>query len=73
MPAPDYSDLNPEVLRRGLVDGNGNLKPGLVTPEYTGGTPSAAGEIKASLRNADGTLKAGLIRGDQLKESISPD
>ena len=68
---PDYSDLIPANLKPGLTTPDGaNLKPGLVTPAYTGGTPSAADQIKPSLRNADGSLKAGLVLGSELKPSL---
>lgn len=65
----DYSDLIPGNLKPGAVSGS-DLKPGLVTADYAGGTPSAADQIKAGLRNADGSLKAGLLLGDVLKAGI---
>ena len=68
---PDYSSLNPAVLKPGLTTPDGaDLKPGLVTSAYTGGTPTAANQIKPSLRNADGSLKAGLVSGGALKPSL---
>lgn len=68
---PDYSDLNPANLKPGLTTPDGlELKPGLVTSAYAGGTPTASNQIKASLRNADGSLKPGLISGSALKASL---
>jgi hypothetical protein len=66
---PDHRDLNPDRLKPGLVKG-GRLKPGLVTPAYTGGTPGAAGQIKPSLRDRNGNLKPGLVQGNVLKPSL---
>jgi hypothetical protein len=66
---PDHRDLNPDRLKPGLAKG-GRLKPGLVTPAYTGGTPGAAGQIKPSLRDRNGNLKPGLVQGNVLKPSL---
>lgn len=63
---PDYTDLDPSQLKPGLVDGP-NLKPGLVTPLYTGGTPTAPNQIKPNLRYPNGQLKPGLVDGLALK------
>jgi hypothetical protein len=67
---PDHRDLNPDRLKPGLAKG-GRLKPGLVTPAYTGGTPGAAGQIKPSLRDRNGNLKPGLVNGNELKPSLT--
>lgn len=68
----DYSDLDPAILKPGLTTPDGaNLKPSLVTSDYTGGTPSAANQIKPSLRNADGSLKAGLLTDGALAASLT--
>jgi hypothetical protein len=69
----DYSDLIPANLKPGLLTQDGlNLKPGLTTSLYSGGTPTAANQVKSSLLNADGTLKPGLTTADgsALKPSL---
>ncbi len=68
----DYSDLIPANLKPGLTTPDGqDLKPSLVTPLYTGGTPTAADQFKPSLRDAGGNLKPGLVMGDgTLKPSV---
>lgn len=70
---PNYADLNPAILKPGLTTADGaNLKPGLVTPAYSGGVPSNANQVKPSLLKADGTLKAGLLTiGGELKPSLA--
>ncbi|QDV26919.1 hypothetical protein [Aureliella helgolandensis] len=67
---PDYSDLDPNRLKPGLTDGSGNLKPSLVTPDYTGGTPDSASEVKPSLIRPDGSLRPGLLLAGDLKPSL---
>lgn len=66
---PNYSDLNPAALKPAWSDGT-NLKAALTTSNYSGGTPSAANEVKASLLNADGSLKASLLVGGELSPGI---
>lgn len=65
----DYSDLDPSILKASLTDGNGNLKPSITTSSYTGGIPSSAADLKASIRYPDGRLK--WAKGDgSLKDAI---
>lgn len=67
----DYRDLNPSILKPGLTTPDGlDLKPSLVTTAYSGGTPSAANQIKPSLRNADGSLKSSIANANLLKPSM---
>ncbi|GAB5404318.1 MAG: hypothetical protein Aurels2KO_25490 [Aureliella sp.] len=67
----DHTDLIPANLKPGLTTPDGqDLKPSLVTPLYTGGTPTAVEQIKPSLRDSAGNLKPGLLDGDMLKRSL---
>lgn len=66
---PDYRDLDPTKLKPGLVEG-GKLKPSLTTDLYTGGTPSAANQVKRSIVDASGNLRAGLVHNGKLKPSL---
>ena len=52
--------LNPALLKPSLTDGAGNLRHALVTDSYSGGTPSAASELRGSLVDDGGKLKPGL-------------
>jgi len=64
----DYSDLVPAYLRPSVSDGT-RLKPSITTSNYSGGTPSAADEVKPSLMYADGTLKESVADAVGLKAS----
>lgn len=64
----DYSDLVPAYLRPSVSDGT-RLKPSITTSNYSGGTPSAANEVKPSLMYADGTLKESVADAVGLKAS----
>ena len=55
--------LVPANLKPGMVSG-GNLKPSLVTSEYTSGTPSVSNQVKPGLLDADGNLKPSLTDSD---------
>jgi hypothetical protein len=66
---PDHSGLNPQRLKPGLKSGD-RLKPGLVTPSYSGGTPTSAAQVKPSLLDRAGNLKPGLVSGGKLKPSL---
>jgi len=59
----DYSDLDPTALRASLSDGT-RLKKSITTDLYTGGTPSAANQVKRSIMYADGTLKESVTYAD---------
>lgn len=59
----DYSDLDPTALRASLSDGT-RLKKSITTDLYTGGTPSAANQVKPSIMYADGTLKESITYAD---------
>ena len=59
----DYSDLDPAALRASLSDGT-RLKKSITTDLYTGGTPSAANQVKPSIMYADGTLKESITYAD---------
>lgn len=59
----DYSDLDPTTLRRSLSDGT-RLKKSITTALYTGGTPSAANQVKPSIMYPDGTLKESVTYAD---------
>lgn len=63
------SEFNPANLKPSWVKGS-NLKPSVTRDSYSGGTPSAASDLKPPLTNADGTLKASLRVGGQLKPSL---
>lgn len=65
----DHSGLDPSRLKPNLVR-DGNLKPGLVTPNYAGGVPGNGTQIKPSLLDAAGQLKPGLVSGTDLKPSL---
>jgi PKD repeat protein len=66
----DYSDLIPANLRASLSDGT-RLKPSITTSAYTGGTPSAANQVKRSVVYADGTVKPSMAYADgTLKPSV---
>lgn len=71
----DFSQLDPSRLKPGLTDGNGNLKPSLVTSSYAGGVPASASDLKPSLVYPDGRLREGLIESDHddLKLSLLGD
>lgn len=56
----NVSLLDPSGLKPGMVSG-ANLKPGLVTASYSGGTPSAATDIKRGMLTDDGNLKRSLL------------
>ncbi len=56
----DVNKLIPGSLKPSVSDGT-NLKPSITTPNYGGGTPSAANEIKRSIVGADGNLKRSLV------------
>ena len=64
------SSLDPSTLKPCLIDASGNLKPGLTTSSYSGGTPSNASELKPGLVDSDGNLKPGLILGDGVKPGL---
>lgn len=70
---PNYSDLDPAKLKPGLTDGNGNLKPSLTTPLYTGGKPTNANQVKRSIVDAAGNLRAGLVHDGKIKRSLLRD
>lgn len=55
------SDLIPSQLKPAWVDADGNLKPSLTRSSYSGGTPTAASDLKPSLLKPDGTLKNSLL------------
>lgn len=55
-------------VRRGMLDGNGNLKPGLVNSSYTGGDGTAE-TLKPSLLDGDGNLKPGWLNSDGSRKS----
>ena len=64
----DYSDLDPTALRRSVSDGT-RLKKSITTDLYTGGTPTAANQVKRSIMYADGTLKESIANASGLKPS----
>lgn len=64
----DYSDLDPTLLRPSVSDGT-NLKPSITTNGYSGGTPSAATDLKRSICYADGTLKQSIADSVGVKAS----
>jgi hypothetical protein len=63
--------LDPAVVKAGLSDGT-NLKAGITTSSYGGGTPSSPEEIKNGWLDSEGNLKAGLVdeNGD-LKKGLT--
>ncbi len=68
-----FSDLDPRVLRQGLVTADrSRLKPGMTTPLYAGGTPTAANQVKPSWLHINGiNLKPGLVDSQgNLKTSL---
>ncbi len=67
----DHTAFNPALLKPGLVDAAGNLKPSLTTSTYSGGTPSAATDLKPGIIRPDGTIREGLVdANDNLKPSL---
>jgi hypothetical protein len=68
----DHSDLDPQRLKPGLKTGS-RLKPNLVRPSYTGGTPTAADQVKPTLLDKAGNLKPGLASDGNLKASLLQD
>jgi hypothetical protein len=68
----DYSDLDPAALRASLSDGT-RLKKSITTDLYTGGTPSAANQVKPSIMYADGTLKESVTYADGTLKTVLAD
>jgi hypothetical protein len=65
----DYSDLDPAILKPSLSDGT-DLKPSITTDSYSGGPPSAPGDLKPSVVYPDGRIKEGLLYLGELAPSI---
>jgi hypothetical protein len=66
----DYSDLDPAALKPSLSDGT-DLKPSITTDSYSGGTPSAPGDLKPSIVYPDGRVKEGLLHRGFLNPSVT--
>jgi hypothetical protein len=64
-----YSDLDPTRCRPSVSDGT-NLKPSLTTSGYSGGTPTAATDLKRSIVYPDGTLKQSIADATDLKRCM---
>lgn len=62
--------FNPAVLKPSMKTSGGDLKPSLVTANYSGGTPGA-GDLKPPLLKANGDLKESLLQNGVLKPSIA--
>jgi len=67
-----WTEFTPANLRRSFHDGAGNLRPSVVTDQYLGGDPAAAGDLKPSIIDSAGNVRAGLIEGSSLKASVAP-
>jgi hypothetical protein len=59
-------------LRSCWHDGEGNLKPSCTTEHYVSGIPAGARELKSSIVDGAGFLRAGLTTGDSLNRSVKP-
>ena len=65
---PDYSDLDPSLLKASISYGD-RLKESITTELYTTGTPTAANQIQRSIMYEDGTLKESIATATGLKAS----
>ena len=65
----DFSDLIPANLKPSVSDGV-NLKPSITTSNYTGGTPTAANQVKPSIMYSDGRLKESVANELGIKPSL---
>lgn len=65
---PDYSDLDPSLLKASISYGD-RLKESITTELYTTGTPTAANQIQRSIMYEDGTLKESIATAAGLKAS----
>jgi hypothetical protein len=69
MSEPDFSHLVPIDLKPSVSDAL-NLKPSIVTPSYSGGTPKSASEVKPSIVYDSGFLKLGMVNNSKIKPSL---
>ena len=67
-----WTGFEPDNLRKCWRDDSGNLKPSCTTAQYLGASPLSPGDIKSSIVDPAGFLKAGLTLGDSLKPSMMP-
>jgi len=66
-----WSDFKPADLKKGwLTSDSSDLKPGCTTDSYSGGNPSASGDLKSSLIDSDGNLKEGIVEDGEIKKSV---
>jgi len=66
-----WSDFKPANLKKGWLTSDGSdLKPGCTTDSYSGGNPSASGDLKASLIDSAGNLKQGIVSDGEMKKSV---